>query len=460
MAKWRRLRTRLGGEHYFITTNTNYVPALPSLKLPHAISLRSDMRYGTDDPTLWPQQWTERYCHLPLISRQQERNGLDVMWWDPRPEDLAVGSTITRGLGRLHPRHIARFMPHVNELVTKCEGYQRNAKIPPPALLGQLIQYMLMVMEQLQTLPTTYSKMTFGVTSLQRAFLELEALYLYMTIYKPRMDNFMSAPATGTIITPTIGAFTTIPAVAQQLWSARRPFWFLRPTHVFDAENILAVVPLTQPNHIVPVIPSAKAPPVVYSGNSTTEKIDAIHRAIAHTRWYRDPFEIPDHLPSESRPLDGSTPSPSIPATPSPSTPAALVAGSSRSKPSNQKSRSTNTPAKNPAKSERNKFSTIRVEGMPSYIAAWADALMRVDRAIEPFTSSPADRRYVLPEPALLVNTTAERRHKFVHHWDLLSDGFLFTLSQPDSMQPLSNQEYYLSYPTPWAQVLSLQVRK
>ncbi|KAJ6604881.1 hypothetical protein B0H10DRAFT_1957442 [Mycena sp. CBHHK59/15] len=47
---------QLGAQHYFITTNADYVPAVPSLKIPHAVYLRSDMRYGTDDPTLWPQQ--------------------------------------------------------------------------------------------------------------------------------------------------------------------------------------------------------------------------------------------------------------------------------------------------------------------------------------------------------------------------------------------------------------------
>ncbi|KAJ7214221.1 hypothetical protein C8J57DRAFT_1732738 [Mycena rebaudengoi] len=444
----------LRGENYFITTNVDYVPTLPSLKLPHALYLRSDMRYGTDDPTLWPQQWTERYCHLPLISRKGLRDGFDVMWWDPLPEDFVVGSTITHGLGRLHHRHIARFMPLVNKLVEDCEEYKRNAKAPPPSLLGELIQYMLLVIEQLQSLPTTFSKMTFSVTSLQRAFLELDALYLYMTEYKPRMENFMAAPAPGASIIASLSAFTTVPAVAQRLWCARIPFWFLRPTHVFDAENILAVVPLTEPTHIVPDIPYAKAPPVIYSGNSTTEKIDAIHRALTHTRWYRDPFELPDRLPSESRSPDISAPSPLIPAVlvASGSNPATeptnlrfspYPAKAVSKTPSKNTASSANAPRKKAAtKTARDKFSTLTMEGMPPYIVAWAEALAHVDQSVTPFSSDPADRRYVLPEPALLVNTTPERRCKFLHHWNLLSDGFLFTLSQPEHTQPLSNQEW------------------
>ncbi|KAJ7718417.1 hypothetical protein DFH07DRAFT_761560 [Mycena maculata] len=69
-----------------------------------------------------------------------------------------------------------------------------------------------------------------------------------------------------------------------------------------------------------------------------------------------------------------------------------------------------------------------------------ADALRQVDRTIAPYTSDGVDRRYVLPEPALLVNTTPERRRKFLHHWSLLSDGFLYVLTQDPQL--LSGQEW------------------
>ncbi|KAJ7291878.1 hypothetical protein C8J57DRAFT_1588614 [Mycena rebaudengoi] len=407
----------LRGENHFIITNIDYVPTLPSL---------------TDDPTLWPQQWMERYCHLPLISRKGLRDGFNVMWWDPLPEDLVVGSTITRKLGRLHHRHIARFMPLVNKLVEDCEEYKQKAKVPPPpSLLGELVQYMLLVIEQLQSLPTTFAKMTFSVTSLQRAFLELDALYLYMTEYKPCMENFMAAPTPGASIIASIGAFTTVPVVLQWLWCARIPFWFLRPTHVFDAENILAVVPLTEPTHIVPDIPWAQAPPVIYSGNSTTEKIDAIHHALTHTRWY---FTVSRHFCSL-----GSNPAMepnNLRFSPYPAKAASKT-------PSKNTASSANAPRKKAAtKTARDKFSTLMTEGMLPYIVAWAEALTHVDRSVTPFSSDPADRQYVLPEPALLVNMTPERRCKFLHHWNLLSDGFLFMLSQPEHTQPLSNQEW------------------
>ncbi|KAJ6580208.1 hypothetical protein B0H10DRAFT_2235457 [Mycena sp. CBHHK59/15] len=435
----------IAAEHYFITTNADYVPDVPSLKLPHAVFLRSDMRYGTDDPTLWPQQWTARYCHLPVIAKKGTRPDLDVMWWDPSPADFRVRSAVTRGLGRLHWTAMSRFTPVINELVTKCKDLRRTSATPISPLFGELVQNILMWAEQLRTLPTTYDKIVFGVTSLQRGCLELDALYNYMTIYKPRVDNFMTALPGMIPVARTVGAFTTVPAVAQQLWSACLPFWLLRPTFVFDSENILAVVPLQQPNFVVADTPGAAAPPVLYSGNQTLDKIATIHRAAIETPWYRDPFET------------NTSPAPPAPAPPAPRPTASIpiasspVASSSHgvarakkqpSRLSRAKPYPEKAPAKGPPKIQRDKFTTVTLEEMAPSIVAWADALAQVDQSIPPLTSDPVDRQYVLPEPALFVTTSSERRRKFLHHWNLLSDGFIYRLSQPGHSQPLSAQEW------------------
>jgi hypothetical protein len=130
--------------------------------------------------------------------------------------------------------------------------------------------------------------MVFAVVSLQRAFLELDTLYNYTTIYKPRMDNYMNAPSATTLVVQCVGAFTTVPTIAQQLSAARLPFWLLHPSFVVDAENILAVVPLREP--IFYDERGEDGPPIVYSGSSTSEKISAIHRAAVQMPWYCDPF--------------------------------------------------------------------------------------------------------------------------------------------------------------------------
>ncbi|KAJ7192981.1 hypothetical protein GGX14DRAFT_405890 [Mycena pura] len=413
----------LGAEHYFITTNADYIPALPSLKVPHALFLRSNMRYGSDDPTLWPQQYTTRFCHFPAISKKGTRPELDVMWWNPSPHDFIVGSAVTRGLGKLRNRCIEKFLPFVNEVVAICKELKRTSRTPISPLFGELIQHILMLLEQLQTLPTTYTKTVFAVTSLQRACLELDVLYYYITVYKPRIDSYFSCPPNNPTsiagglppLAQCIGAFTTIPGVAQQLWSAGLPFWFLRPTFVFDSENILSIVPLEEACFEVPDTHADGTPPIVYSGNSTEDKIAAIHSAAKQNPWYRDPFETAARTSHQ-------------------------VARQRHERPHYKPYNYPKLPMKGP---ERDKFKVLTVPAMPPSIAAWADALGRVDQSVTPFTSNPADRRYVFPEAALFANTTPEQQRKYLHHWCLLRDGFAYLLSQPEHhSQLLSAQQW------------------
>ncbi|KAJ7206639.1 hypothetical protein GGX14DRAFT_367131 [Mycena pura] len=435
---------RIRGETYFITTNADYVPDVPSIQEPHALFLREDMRYGTDDPTLWPQQWSARYCHLAAIAKKGSRPELDVMWWDPTPYDFIVGSAVTRGLGRLRNRCIEKFLPFVNDITAQCKDLPQKSRTP---LFGELIQAILMMIEQLQTLPTTYNKTVFLTTSLQRACLELDALYYYMTLYKPRMENYLSTPSQNTSLAQCMGAFTAAPFVAQQLWSAGLPFWFFRPTYVFDNENILAVVPLLEPSSVIHNPAGEGAPTIIYSGNSTDEKIGAIHHAAAQTSWYRDPFATActssnsltppaaTHPTAVSHVASTSVPSSSVPRSSHQS------ARTSDRSPHESKTPS-KAPRKEPAKDQRHKFTTLSVPEMPPSIVAWAEALAAVDRSVTPFTSDAADRRYVLPEPALLINSTPERQRKFLHHWNLLRDGFIYMLSQPQHVQLLTAAEW------------------
>lgn len=285
---------QIGAQHYFITTNADYVPAVPSLELPHKVYLRTDMRYGTDDPTLWPQQYTAFYSHLPFISKKGARRELDIMWWNPTELDFEIGSAVTRGLGRLKQYQFSKFLAPINELVPLCKALRQKSPALAIPLFGELIQQLLMWLEQLQSLPTTYTKMLFAVTSLQRTFLELDALYIYMTVYKGRMENYLAADTHAHAdLERFVGAFTTVPSVVQHFWGAGVPIWFVRPYEVFDKENVLAVVQLQQPFFDLydPDAHAQGAPPALYTGNSTQDKIAAIHCAARQTPWYTDPFE-------------------------------------------------------------------------------------------------------------------------------------------------------------------------
>ncbi|KAJ7640607.1 hypothetical protein B0H17DRAFT_1148941 [Mycena rosella] len=269
-------------------------------------------------------------------------------------------------------------------------------------------------------------KMVFAFTSLQRAFLELEAVYDYTTVYRPRMNNYMAEPAPDTPVTQCVGCFTSVPLVAQHMWATHLPFWLLRPTHVFDAENILNMVPLRPPRnmtlHALGEELGEAAPPVLYSGNSTDQKIAAIicaaaqnpcnSLAVVRSNNQQSPARLNQQQRQQAKPYPATAP--------------AKSKGAGAAAP----------------KVVRDKFQTLVIPEMLPSIVAWADALAQVDQLITPYTSDPADRRYVLPEPALLVNTIPEQWRLWLHHWTMLAHGFIYSLSQPEHLQLLSAQEW------------------
>ncbi|KAJ7429432.1 hypothetical protein B0H11DRAFT_2265750 [Mycena galericulata] len=416
------------------------------------------MRYGTDDPMLWPQQFTQRYCHMPAIAQRGARPELQVMWWNPSPDEFEVGSAVTRSLGRLKYKYLSQFLPPINELIQRCKTLRNSSPKLVSPLFGELIQNILIWFEQLQTLPTTFPKMLFAVTSLQRAFLELDALYEYMTIYKPRIDNYLASAPAGTAVAQCVGAFTnSADGRAAAVGPHTCHFGSCDQVEVFDLENIWTVVTLREPMFGLadPNAHGVGAPPTLYTGNSTEHKIAAINRAAAHTPWYYDPFETTfDSVDTRSR-----SPSPApVPIASTSQHPVAAPKKQQKQQPRTREQRGnnsearfkpypSNSPAKNalkpkgPAKIERDKFSALQIPEMPPSIACMADALALVDRQAPLSTSNPADTRYVLPEPALLVNTSPCAAANLFTNWKLLVDGFIYMLTQRRPLV-LTSQEW------------------
>ena len=76
----------------------------------------------------------------------------------------------------------------------------------------------------LDSLKTTFMEMRLGVTEFQRHYLELYGLLDYLKIYKPRMDG--AKPPAESVMN-CMGAFTNIPHVVQDFYTAGLPVWFL-----------------------------------------------------------------------------------------------------------------------------------------------------------------------------------------------------------------------------------------
>ncbi|KAJ7048366.1 hypothetical protein C8F01DRAFT_1192142 [Mycena amicta] len=407
----------VGQDNFFITTNADYIPALPSIEFRHALILQSDCRYGKDDPMLWPQQYCQEHPHLPFIAKMGARTELDVLWWDPAPADFVVVSAVTPGLGRLHPRCIARFLVFVNNIMDRVRRLAELQK-PLPPIFGRLSQHIIQLVERLQTLPGIYLKTVVTVTSLQRACLELDAACEYLSLYKSKMDTYLAPPrisealnptslglgtstrGLGSSLAPCIGAFTTDPTIVQRFYAARIPFWFLRPTSVFAEEIILKVVAPIEPSFVVldPVGPDgrvlmANTITSLYA-NTTKAKVEAINAAALQTRWYRDPFNTLGSRPAAH----------SLPAAASSNTSSAASAPT-RSPMKRGPNKPYNSMLRPPTKP---KFQVFDHPLMPAAISSWAQALAGVKRSVKPYSDDLDDKRYVFPEPALFASTTSE----------------------------------------------------
>ncbi|KAJ7082461.1 hypothetical protein B0H15DRAFT_785685 [Mycena belliarum] len=444
----------LGPTQHLITSNTTYIPHPPPIHA-HAVSIRTDMRYGPDDPTQYPQQYSDYYCHLACIPRRPARPDLAVMWWNPTPETFQRSlSPITNNLGKLALGPFTRLLDAANTTIHAYREYRATVptdKLSP--LFPQISETLILALERIQSLPSTYEQMVFEVTSVQRSTLELEALLQYMKIYQPRMNDVATPPDPPGVssLTACMGAFTSDPRVVQRFFKARLPFWFIRPAHAFAEEVILSVV------HVLPIpvaldLPIAPGRVPVYTGANTETKIKSMALATRHLAWYTDPFTSHRYEPCKPypAPLQTQLDTHVLNPRPCPSRGQGFRLSAYRYADDSSSSRTylvsfvprlghgqrppQGAPAWTPPlKPEgRDKFVPFESPDMPLPIAAWASALTAVDRSRPPKSTSALDRKYLLPEPAALVSSQNEqKRRRMVHHWTLLRDVFFALIGDP-----------------------------
>ncbi|KAJ7906993.1 hypothetical protein B0H13DRAFT_1618853 [Mycena leptocephala] len=451
-------------ESYLITTHAPYIPAVP-IRPNHTVFIREDMRYGEDDPTLWPQNFSAYYCHLAAIHRKPigAKREVAIMWWDPSPDDFIsreTGLTVTRGLGKLKSSRLAQ----LTNLIEKfCEEQQRvgqgNAELRKvDSLMGPLVQQLRLGLERLQTLPSTFTQMVVAVTALQRTYLEADALLRYMTHYKPLLD----ASGSGSPPPPLdhcVGAFVSKPEVAQRFRAAGLPYWYIRPAWTFGTENILEVVEPRQPAAELR-LEAAAGSQHYPTKKDTDSKINIIHKCSETVPWYKDPFATPedDPMPSSSVSPAAAPPATNPRAHPEGHPPIAGAGGARGGRGGASRgarggrggtsrgarggaSRGTSGTGSN---ASRNKFEPLNHPEMPPSIWAWEDALKNVDRSTVPHIRRPSDSRYVFPEPALVVSSEdPARRQVLLHHLSLMMDALIFRLGDPkDRHELLSSQEW------------------
>jgi hypothetical protein len=257
------------------------------------LKLRADLRYGPDDPTLWPQPWLELNCHLGAIPRKPDdpNDPLSIMWWDPTLDDFkSFGGSLVDGLGELTGSKSLSLRKLMSSMEERIEDHKRAFSTPHKFLL-LLVRAMQDAFARLDSLKTTFTEMRIGVAEFQRYYLELYGCLDYLEIYKPRMDG--AKPAAESVVN-CMGAITNIPRIVQDFCNAGLPIWFVRPSTVWDSPtrcNILEIVTPLDPADVICVEDHYPPFRAIFFGSSMDPKRHtAFHN---HTRtWlvFKDPF--------------------------------------------------------------------------------------------------------------------------------------------------------------------------
>ncbi|KAJ7502481.1 hypothetical protein B0H11DRAFT_2223395 [Mycena galericulata] len=449
------------GTPCFVTTHAHYIPEIPTASPSNTMAVRKDMRYGTDDYGRWPQQYSATYCHLGAIPRKpvDPTDSLAVLWWDPAPTDFVgpqSGRSLTSGLGKLCPDQFSRLAWPVNRLIEEYEACVADNVVPFFPLLPDNLRLGL---ERLQTLPCTYTRMVMGVTNVQRAYLQLAGLISYMTIYKPRMDNSASVSGLSTTPDDRVGVFTSDPVIAQQFYTARLPYWFIRPLAAFVDERILSVATPVEGADCIECQP-APGFPAVATGSNVDEKIQSLDICTRTTPWYTNSFKTEDERRFSSQPTQIVAPVAGArritQGTNNRESMRGLAFGPIRGSSQGSKSHASRVSPYIPVKAKkesassdskktaRNKFDLFSGPEMPSSIPSWTRALSIVDTSQPPLADESKAHVYIFPEPAMLVSPVDEnRRQLLLYHYQLVHDALLYRLGDPhQSHAPLTTQEW------------------
>ncbi|KAK6985127.1 hypothetical protein R3P38DRAFT_3230787 [Favolaschia claudopus] len=432
---------RLEGILHFITTNATYVPRPPShLDRP---CLRRDMRWGPDDPTLWPQLHSEVYCHLGSIPRRPQTSASisDIMWWSPSSDDFVSPNsdrTLTLGLGKLDQTKITEITQAVRSLLKLCTRYLEFASsddIKSTAILKRLVDSLNLALDRLRSIPATYERLVSDVANIQRTYLEVSGFLDYMILFRPWMhESDRRGGCPGPDVGDRIGVFTKDPAIAQRYHRARLPYWLIRPltSVTLDGVKILRVVALLEPGDFLE-LGRADRFCVLPTGLTVEERVGNLHAQTTVLPWYRNPYKPqPSSLPSQT-----IYPEPSFQSS----------RPSARAKHTNNKSKLRLHPymREQNKSDERDKYSHFDHEYMADPIPSWASALAAVDRSQQSHHTSPSRNQYAFPESALLANST--QRDLYFRSYQHIRDALLYRIGDVDAPpDPLS--------PAEWRQVL------
>jgi len=230
---------------------------------------------------------------LGAIPRKPDdpNDDLSIMWWDPTPDDFQFfGGSLIDGLGQLSGSKLLSLRKMMSSMDDRIEDHKR-AFPNPNNLLLLLARAMQDSFTRLDSLKTTFTEMTIGVTEFQRYYLELYGCLDYLEIYKPRMDG--ARPPAESVMN-CMGAITNIPRIVQDFYTAGLPVWLVRPSAAWDSPvrcNILEIVTPLKSDDVLCVSENYPPFPAIFYGSPTDPKRHGAFYTQSR-KWlvFKDPF--------------------------------------------------------------------------------------------------------------------------------------------------------------------------
>ena len=248
---------------WIVSSPNSTVAFEPPIGGDRALYLRSNLRFGDDDPLQWPQPFTEEYPHLPciMVRPKQENHPLRILWWWPdrhhfRPNDH---STLL-GVGKLDPAWFLCLQGVSLTLLKRAHDSQSTVKS-----ISQLCITLENLLHRLEFIPTNFRTMQLSVREAQRVFLEITAYLDYLEIYEGNLDG--SRLSSHGRRCQIMGAFTHDLDACDRLFRAGIPVWLVRPCRDLPSMRIKMVVPLQAAESILPLgLPPLPPHPSIYRG--------------------------------------------------------------------------------------------------------------------------------------------------------------------------------------------------
>ena len=293
-----RLAAVLNDQLSVITTTEEWIPE-PPLGGDRQVRLMDDLRYGSDEYTMWPQPWHPDLPHLPCIRAVRKGHVEDILFGDVADTSFVpIRTQGFTGLGFIEESLFHAFYAFVADCNAREVALHRDDKVVFQSRSQSEVYYSGTVDIQsflcrLRALPSTWLTTRRTLRHLQRALLEWDAWLRYWEVFVPRMRQIHRSDSTADETKPiALGCFVYRTEDAETMHRAGLPFWLIRPYEyvlALDVQEVGYIVKATDMD--LSAVPQPRDSRPIFTGAATDiRRYESIRGAGRALLSFTDPF--------------------------------------------------------------------------------------------------------------------------------------------------------------------------